>query len=93
MTRFLSIVSASLLGFAATPLAAESPSGAKAEAMEAGTNLPVVLLDAKEPIVSGRKVPCTAQIILPPGATDQPEALPGVMRIHGGVSQAYEKKS
>ncbi len=93
MTRFLSILSASLLGFAATPLATESPRLPEAEAVEAGTNLPVVLLDAKEPIVSERKVPCTAQIILRPGATDQPEALPGVVRIHGGVSQAYEKKS
>jgi hypothetical protein len=69
MTRLLSILFALLAVLAPTPRAAERPSRAEAEAVEAGTNLPVVLLEAKEAIVSDRKVPCTAQIILPPGAT------------------------
>ncbi len=93
MTKFLSILCTSLVGCAATPWAAERPSRAEAEAVQAGTNLPVVLIDAKEPIVSERKVACTVQWILPPGAAEDSEALPGVVRIRGASSQGYEKKS
>ena len=88
MTRFLSILLVSLGGFVAAP-AAENPPQA-----EAGTNLPVVLIEAKEPIVSERKVVCSAQLALPPGAAaDDSGPLPGVVRIRGASSQGYEKKS
>ncbi len=57
-------------------------------------NLPIVFLDAAEPIVSERKVPCSVKLVLPsgsdPGGTD---ALAGVVRFHGASSQRYEKKS
>jgi len=57
------------------------------------TNLPVVLLDAKEPIVSDRKVACSVRMILPPGTGGSSISATGVTRIHGGVSQGYPKKS
>ncbi len=90
MPRFASLLLALLAGFIAAPRAAECVGEAEGEAVEAGTNLPVVLIDAKEPIVSERKVPCLAQIVLPPGAAEQPEALTGVVRIRGATSQRYD---
>lgn len=57
-------------------------------------NLPLLSLEADEPIVSDRKVPCRVRIKLPeardPGETN---LLRGVVRIHGASSQAYPKKS
>ncbi len=91
MRRSLWIFFTCLIGLAATQSVAQRPS--RAEAVQAGTNLPVLHLDAKEPIVSERKVACTARLILPPGATGGVEAVDGVVRVHGGSSQGYEKKS
>lgn len=93
MRGFLSTLFALLIGFAAMPSAAQRPGRAEAEAVQAGTNLPILHIEAKEPIVSERKVPCTARLVLPPGATGEAEALAAVVRIHGATSQAYEKKS
>jgi spore coat protein CotH len=55
-------------------------------------NIPLIFLDAKEQIVSDRKVPCTVKI-LSPGQTNTPSPLTGVARFHGATSQGYEKKS
>ncbi len=93
MRKFLSLLVASLLGLTATPSPAEGPSRAEAVAVEAGTNLPVLQLDAKEPIVSERKVACMVRMVLPAGAAGEPEAVTGMVRIHGASSQGYEKKS
>jgi len=57
-------------------------------------NLPIVNLDAKEPIVSERKVPCTVKLVLPPGSgPESTGAVSGVVRFHGASSQQYPKKS
>ena len=55
-------------------------------------NLPLVYLEAKEPIVSERKVPCTVKMILPK-SSEHTGALAGVIRFHGATSQRYPKKS
>ncbi|HMJ66232.1 MAG TPA: CotH kinase family protein [Candidatus Binatia bacterium] len=55
-------------------------------------NLPLIFLDAKEQIVSDRKVPCTVKLVSP-GQTNTASPLTGVVRFHGATSQAYEKKS
>jgi spore coat protein H len=95
--RYLLLLSASLLGFGTVSGAAERADQAEAEIGEARTKLPVILIDAKEPIVSERKVPCTAQLTLPPGApgaaVSDPSPISGVVRIRGASSQGYEKKS
>jgi spore coat protein H len=93
MRGVLSPLFALLIGVACTESAAEQPNRAEIEAVQAGTNLPVLHIDAKEAIVSERKVACTVRLILPPGATGGTEARAGVVRIHGATSQAYEKKS
>jgi len=57
-------------------------------------NVPVIFLDAKEQVVSDRKVACKLRIVFPkgqPGGTTN--ALPGVVRFHGASSQAFAKKS
>ncbi len=92
MGKLLSILFM-LIGLTATSAVAQRPSRAEAEAVEAGTNLPILLVEAAEPIVSERKVPCTVRLTLPPGATGDTEAVAGVVRIRGGSSQGYEKKS
>ena len=57
-------------------------------------NLPIIFLEAKEPIVSERKVPCTVDLVLPPGSGPKSTgALTGVVRFHGATSQMYPKKS
>jgi hypothetical protein len=53
------------------------------------TNLPVIRLEAKEPIVSDRKVACSLRMSLPSGMT----AVSGVVRTRGGVSLGAPKKS
>ncbi len=55
-------------------------------------NLPVIMLDPKEPIVSEKKVPCTVRMVLP-NHSDAGKALTGIVRIHGASSQGYPKKS
>jgi hypothetical protein len=57
-------------------------------------NLPIIHLEAKEQIVSERKVPCNVRMVLPKGAEPADTgALPGVVRFHGASSQMYPKKS
>jgi spore coat protein CotH len=71
----------------------EPANGATAASMPAASNLPILFLDAKEPIVSERKVPCAVRMILPPGIAGDPVAVSGSVRIHGATSQGYPKKS
>jgi spore coat protein CotH len=57
-------------------------------------NLPILHLEAKEQIVSERKVPCVVRVTQPPElAPSNAPALTGVVRIHGASSQMYPKKS
>jgi len=57
-------------------------------------NLPIIFLEAKEPIVSERKVPCTVKMILPKSAgSENTNVLTGAVRFHGASSQQYPKKS
>jgi spore coat protein CotH len=57
-------------------------------------NLPVIHLEAKEQIVSERKVPCSVRMVMPKGAElENTGALAGVVRFHGASSQMYPKKS
>jgi CotH kinase protein len=91
MIRFLSALFPLIFGLTATQLMAEHPSRAEAEAVQAGTNLPVLKIDAKDPIVPALKVPCTLTFI--PGATGETETIRGVVRVRGATSQGYEKKS
>src|SRR4029434_8948560 len=91
MIRFLLGLFPLIIGLTATRSMAERPSRAEAEAVQAGTNLPVLKIDAKDPIVPAPKVPCTLTFI--PGATGESEMLRGVVRIRGATSQFYEKKS
>jgi len=93
MSRFHSVLFPLMMSLAATPAAGQRPSQAEAEAVQAGTNLAVLKIDAKEQIVSDRKVPCTAQLTLPPDDAGETETLRGVVRIRGATSQGYEKKS
>lgn len=93
MTRVVVPVLVLLLGsaaFAAEPVRLDQKT---ATAAPVETNLPIVLLDAKERIVSDPKVPCTVRLLLPTGTTGNTGAVSGVVRIHGGVSQGYPKKS
>ena len=57
-------------------------------------NLPIFHLEAKEQIVSERKVPCVVRVTQPPQLSpSNAPALTGVVRIHGASSQMYPKKS
>jgi len=57
-------------------------------------NLPTVFLEAKEQIVSERKVPCTLKIVCPKGSErGNIGPLPGVAGFHGATSQGFPKKS
>lgn len=57
-------------------------------------NLPILHLEAKEQIVSERKVPCSVRITYPANASGTATGLlSGVVRIHGASSQMYSKKS
>jgi spore coat protein CotH len=82
-----------LMGSMAFAAEAERPDRAAATLASGQTNLPIVLLDAKERIVSDRKVPCTVRLIPPAGTAGHTGAVSGIVRIHGGVSQGYPKKS
>ena len=91
MRRFLPVLFPLMICLTARPEVAERPSRAEAEAVQARTNLPVLKIDAKDPIVSALKVPCTVTLV--PGATGEAETLGGAVRIRGATSQMYEKKS
>jgi hypothetical protein len=88
-----------LILLVALPLAAATTRGAEGNRTTSTLtnfepNLAIVFLEAKEPIVSERKVPCTVKMILPKGAgSENTEALTGVVRFHGASSQMYPKKS
>ena len=57
-------------------------------------NIPIVFLEAKEAIVSERKVPCAVRLLLPSGTgSASTGSLSGVVRFHGASSQMYPKKS
>lgn len=57
-------------------------------------NLPIIHLEALEPIVSERKVPCSVRMVMPKGEeTGNTGTLAGVVRFHGAISQMYPKKS
>jgi len=59
----------------------------------AASELPLISLDAKEPIEGDRRVPCTVRMN-PASATRGPtNVLSAIARIHGGVSRGYPKKS
>jgi hypothetical protein len=60
----------------------------------ANTNdLPVILIEAREPIVSVQKVPCTMTLVMPADTARSTGAPAGMVRIHGASSQGYPKKS
>ena len=57
-------------------------------------NLPILHLEAKEQIVSDRKVPSSVRFTFPTNASGTGTGvLSGVVRIHGASSQMYSKKS
>jgi len=95
MTKFLLLLTTLLL-LAVEAWAAEASSTppTRAALTNFEQNLPIVFLDATEPIVSERKVPCTVHLVLPSGsAPGGTGALTGVVRFHGASSQRYAKKS
>lgn len=72
--------------------------GADTRAAEQGTvrsHLPVVALDAEEPITGEVRVVCSVRMILPStgGELGNTNTMPGRVRIHGGVSRGFPKKS
>src|SRR5262245_9422679 len=91
MTRFIAQLLMLLIGIFAS--SAEVPRLSQTTSAPLATNLPIILLDAKEPIVSDPKVACAVRMILPPGMMGNTGAVSGLVRIHGGVSQVYAKKS
>jgi hypothetical protein len=57
-------------------------------------NLPVVVLECKQPINHEQRKPCTLRIMGPDTLNNRASnALPASIRIHGGVSQGFAKKS
>lgn len=74
-----------------THSSAEGLSQAGVETVQTGTNLPVLKIEAKDPIVPAPKVPCTLAFL--PGAASETETLHAAVRIRGATSQFYEKKS
>jgi spore coat protein CotH len=93
MKNFLLILVA-VMGVAAGAAQTDSSTPTRAASTHSEPNLPVIFLDAKEQIVSERKVPCTVRMVRPkdPGSANT-AALPGVVRFHGASSQQYPKKS
>ena len=56
--------------------------------------LPQVCLEAKDPIVSDRRGPCSVEIVLPKGGlTGLSNQTPAIVRLHGASSQGFPKKS
>src|SRR2546421_10263657 len=78
------------VGFAASEHIAESATGESGVKFE--RNLPIVFLEAKEEIVSERRVPCSFRMLLE-SASALTNSLPGGVRIHGASSRVYPKKS
>jgi len=79
--------SSSLPGQAAPNQASPAPGGP-------ASNLPVVFLAAKDPIVSDQRVACTVRIVCPAGSERcNLGPLSGFVKLHGATSQAYPKKS
>ena len=82
-----------LTGLVGSAAGADRPKATAAASAQIATNLPVILLDAKESIDGDARVECTVRTILPPGMTGDTGPISGVVRIHGGVSRGYPKKS
>ena len=79
-----------LLSICAAAHAADIPSSGQVRSAFTNfeSNLPVVFLEAKEAIVSERKVPCVVRMVLPKGSeAGSTGALTGVVRFHGATSQ------
>lgn len=75
-------------------LASAAGEANKAAVVGAGAApLPVLVLSTTNTIVSERKVSCTVRMISPQAANESSSNASAVVRIHGGVSQAYAKKS
>ena len=93
MTEILALLFVLLIGLTG-PAAHADRSGMAATATgQLATNLPVVLVDAKEPIEGDARVACVVRTVLPVGMSGNTGAVSGVVRIHGGVSRGYPKKS
>jgi hypothetical protein len=89
MRQFLVLALCWAVGLA--PFAqSRSPIGAGLK--DEAANLPVVLLEAKQPIRAEAKVPCTIRLLLP-GERGPANSALGVARFHGASSQGYPKKS
>ncbi|HRI15271.1 MAG TPA: CotH kinase family protein [Verrucomicrobiota bacterium] len=87
----LLVLVAAWVAFAAGLIRADPASSSPTNVAQ---NLPTIFLEAKEPIVSERKVPCSVKMVFPPGSgSASTGALAGVVRIHGATSQMYPKKS
>ncbi|MSU62560.1 MAG: hypothetical protein EXS31_09210 [Pedosphaera sp.] len=83
-----------LICLAASAAETDSSKPARIALTTAASNLPVIYLEAKEQIVSERKVPCAVRMVLPKGMEQgSAAALKGVVRIHGASSQGYPKTS
>ena len=93
MTRFFVWLLTLLVGVNASEVEAEVTNRTTAASAHVETNLPLVLLEAKQPIVRDPRVPCRARMVLPAGIPGATGSISGVVRIHGGVSQSYPKKS
>src|SRR5688572_1104258 len=88
----------SLVGLMMALLTSGVVAGADPRAAEQGTvrsHLPVVVLDAKEPVTGEARVACSVRMILPSTGGDlgTTNTIPGRVRIHGGVSRGFPKKS
>ncbi len=89
MLLMVGLFSARLRGAEPAATAATAGTGPRA-----GDSLPLVRLEAKETIVSERKVPCAVRLVLPgAGESGDAPARSGVVRIHGASSQMYPKRS
>lgn len=93
MTRLFTLLIVLLIDSMACEAAAEGASRDATALAQVQTNLPIIHLDAKQPIVRDPRVPCTVRMVLPPGIPGNTGTVSGVVRIHGGVSQGYPKKS
>src|SRR5438477_6211495 len=93
MTRLFAPLLVLLTGILAAKADTKPSNQAAAASTSGEPNLPLILLDAKEPIDGDRRVACTVRIIMPAGMTSPTGTLSGVVHIHGGVSRGYAKKS
>ncbi len=104
LIRSASLITALLLAgwvSAAGAFAQIADTSAKADAPELLTldfepNLPLVVVEAKGAINHAQGVPCIISLLTPKGVgLGKSNSIPwaGTMKIHGGVSQGYPKKS